>query len=227
MPTFSPAATIASTVSSTAPAPEPMTTTTRSASGAPWYSASRYWRPVRAANSSMTSWTIPGTASWYGLHASRAWKNTSGFCAVPRTTGASELSPRDRKARRSSSRISARRSSASRTAILLTSWLVRKPSKKWRNGTRLRSVAACAIAAKSCASWTDPAPSIAQPVARACMTSLWSPKIESACVASVRAATWITDGVSSPAILNMFGIIRSRPCDAVNVVAKAPFWSAP
>jgi len=46
-------------------------------------------------------------------------------------------------------------------------------------------------------------------------------------VAIVRAATWITAGVSSPAILNMFGIIRSKPCDAVNVVARAPFCSAP
>ena len=114
---------------------------------------------------------------------------------------------------------------------MLTSWLVRKPSKKWRNGTLARSVAACATAAKSCASWTDPAASIAQPVARACMTSLWSPKIESAWVASVRAATWMTAGVSSPAILNMFGIISRRPCDAVNVVVSAPFcsdpWTAP
>ena len=40
MPTFSPAATIVSTVSSTAPVPEPMTTITRSASGAPLYSTS-------------------------------------------------------------------------------------------------------------------------------------------------------------------------------------------
>ncbi len=81
--------------------------------------------------------------------------------------------------------------------------------------------------AKSCASCTDPAASIAQPVARACITSLWSPKIDRAWVAIVRAATWITAGVSSPAILNMFGIISSRPWDAVNVVASAPFCSAP
>ena len=46
-------------------------------------------------------------------------------------------------------------------------------------------------------------------------------------MARVRAATWMTVGVSSPAILNMFGIIRSRPWDAVKVVARAPFWSAP
>ena len=104
---------------------------------------------------------------------------------------------------------------------------VRKPSKKCRNGTRDRSVAACATSAKSCASCTEPAESIAQPVVRACMTSLWSPKIDSACVATVRAATWITAGVSSPAILNMLGTISSRPCDAVNVVASAPFCSAP
>ena len=41
----------------------------------------------------------------------------------------------------------------------------------------------------------------------------------------MRAATWMTAGVSSPAILNMFGIISRRPCDAVNVVASAPFCS--
>ena len=115
----------------------------------------------------------------------------------------------------------------SSSAILLISCDVRKPSKKWRNGTRARRVAAWATRAKSWASWTEPAASIAQPVARACMTSLWSPKIDRAWVAIVRAATWMTAGVSSPAILNMLGIIRRRPCDAVNVVARAPFWSAP
>ena len=66
------------------------------------------------------------------------------------------------------------------------------------------------------------AASIAQPVVRAAITSLWSPKIDSAWVAMVRAATWMTVGVSSPAILNMLGIISSRPCEAVNVVASAP-----
>ncbi len=174
---------------------------------------------------------MPGTASWKGLQASRAWKKTSGFWAVPRMTGVSEVRPRRRKASRSSSRIRARRSSGSRVAILLTSWLVRKPSKKCRNGTRDRSVAAWATAAKSCASWTELAASIAHPVARACMTSLWSPKIDSAWVATVRAATWMTAGVSSPAILDMLGIISRRPCDAVNVVVRAPFcrlpWTAP
>ena len=65
--------------------------------------------------------------------------------------------------------------SSSRSAILLISCEVRNPSKKCRNGTRLRSVAACATRAKSWASCTEPAASIAQPVARACMTSLWSP----------------------------------------------------
>ena len=59
---------------------------------------------------------------------------------------------------------------------------------------------------------------MAKPVCRQAMTSEWSPKIDSACVASVRAATCIANGVSSPAILYMFGIISSRPCDAVNVV---------
>jgi hypothetical protein len=46
-------------------------------------------------------------------------------------------------------------------------------------------------------------------------------------VATARAATWNTVGVSSPAILNMFGIISSRPCEAVKVVVSDPAWSEP
>ena len=108
-----------------------------------------------------------------------------------------------------------------------TSCEVRKPSKKCRNGTRASSVAACAIAARSCASWTEPEASIAKPVWRQAITSEWSPKIESACVATVRAATCMVNGVSSPAILYMLGIISSRPCEAVKVVVSAPACSAP
>ena len=59
------------------------------------------------------------------------------------------------------------------------------------------------------------------------MTSEWSPKIESACVATERAATCIANAVSSPAILYMLGIIRSRPCEEVKVVASAPACRAP
>ncbi len=69
--------------------------------------------------------------------------------------------------------------------------------------------------------------SSAHPVERQAMTSEWSPKIDSACAATARAAMWNTVGVSSPAILYMFGIISSRPCDAVNVVDRAPVVSAP
>jgi hypothetical protein len=110
---------------------------------------------------------------------------------------------------------------------LATSWEVRKPSKKCRNGTREASAEACATRAKSWASCTEPAASIAQPVGRAAITSEWSPKIDRAWVATVRAATWITVGVSSPAILNMLGSISSRPWEAVKVVASAPFSTAP
>ena len=104
---------------------------------------------------------------------------------------------------------------------------VRKPSKKWMNGTRVRSVAACATSARSCASWTEADASSANPVWRTAITSEWSPKIDSPCAARDRAATCSTVEVSSPAILYMFGIIRSRPCDAVNVVLRAPPCSAP
>ena len=68
---------------------------------------------------------------------------------------------------------------------------------------------------------------MAQPVLRQAITSLWSPKIDKACVATERAAMWKTVGVSSPAILNISGIIKSRPCEAVNVVHSAPAWRAP
>ena len=36
----------------------------------------------------------------------------------------------------------------------------------------------------------------------------------------------MTAGVNSPATLNMVGIMRSRPWEAVNVVVRAPFCSA-
>ena len=79
----------------------------------------------------------------------------------------------------------------------------------------------------SCASWTEFEQSMAKPVWRQAMTSEWSPKIDRAWVASVRAATCITNGVSSPAILYMLGIMSSSPWDAVNVVESAPACSAP
>ena len=62
---------------------------------------------------------------------------------------------------------------------------------------------------------------------RALITSEWSPKMDNACVAIARAAMWKTHGVSSPAILYMFGSINRRPWDAVNVVVSAPLCSAP
>ena len=68
---------------------------------------------------------------------------------------------------------------------------------------------------------------MAQPVLRAAITSVWSPKIDRAAQATARAEIWKTVGVSSPAILNMLGIIRSSPWEAVKVVVSAPVVSAP
>ena len=73
----------------------------------------------------------------------------------------------------------------------------------------------CATAAMSWASWTEPDASSAKPVWRHAITSWWSPKMERAWVARVRAETWKTAGSISPAILYMFGIISRRPCEAV------------
>ena len=91
------------------------------------------------------------------------------------------------------------------------SWEVRKPSKKWRKGTRQASVAVCATQAKSWDSCTEADASMANPVGRHAITSEWSPKIESAWVATVRAATCMQKAVSSPAILYMLGIISGSP----------------
>ena len=79
----------------------------------------------------------------------------------------------------------------------------------------------------SIASCTELEERKAKPVERADITSLWSPKIDRPCAASERAATCMTNGVSSPAILYMLGIISSRPCEAVKVVASEPVCSAP
>ncbi len=113
------------------------------------------------------------------------------------------------------------------SSIFCTSCEERKPSKKCRNGRRASSVAEWQMSDRSMTSWMLPDAIIAQPQERVAMTSEWSPKIDSACTASARADTWNTVEVSSPAILNMFGIMSSSPCDAVNVVVRAPAWSAP
>ena len=88
---------------------------------------------------------------------------------------------------------------------------VLKPSKKCINGTLACSVAAWAIKAMSCASCALFEQSMAKPVWRHAITSVWSPKMESAWWASARALTCITKLVNSPAILYMLGIINNKP----------------
>ena len=174
-------------------------------------------RPSRPARS-------PGTASWKGLAASRAWKNTSGFCAVPRTTGRSGGHATGAEAMTSSSRISARMSSSveQRDLVDLVARAEAVEEVQERDpdaqGRRVGDEGEVMRLLHRAGGTASPSRSV-----RACMTSLWSPKIDSACVATVRAATWMTVGVSSPAILNMLGTISSRPCDAVKVVAERTF----
>src|SRR5690606_16566020 len=87
--------------------------------------------------------------------------------------------------------------------------------------------ASWAMTAMSCDSWEQVDASMANPVWRAAITSEWSPKMERAWVAIDRAATWMTVGVSSPAILYMLGSISRRPCEEVKVVERAPVSRAP
>ncbi len=65
----------------------------------------------------------------------------------------------------------ARRSSSLSISSVFSSWLVRKPSKKWMKGTRLRSVASWDTAARSWHSCTEAELSRAKPVCRTAITS--------------------------------------------------------
>ena len=76
-------------------------------------------------------------------------------------------------------------------------------------------------------SCTLPVHSMAKPVLRQLITSLWSPKIDMAWVPTVRAATCSTPGRRSPAMRCSTGIISMRPWDEVKLVASAPVCSAP
>ncbi len=51
--------------------------------------------------------------------------------------------------------------------------------------------------------------------------------MDNAVVAMARADTWNTVGVSSPAILYIFGIISNKPWEAVKVVVSAPAVKEP
>ena len=73
----------------------------------------------------------------------------------------------------------------------------------------------CATAARSMACCTLAEDSMAKPVVRMVITSLWSQKMPRPLEATRREATWNTPGSSSPAILNMLGIISIRPWEEV------------
>jgi len=51
--------------------------------------------------------------------------------------------------------------------------------------------------------------------------------MDKAWAATARAETWKTAGSSSPDILNMLGIMSSRPWEAVKVVVRAPLAREP
>mmetsp|Transcript_67073 Transcript_67073/g.194152 ORF Transcript_67073/g.194152 Transcript_67073/m.194152 type:complete len:208 (-) Transcript_67073:332-955(-) len=153
----------------------------------------------------------------------------SSHWAVPRTWGWLGFKPRERCASISGARSSMTflKMGFGYAWIFMISCEVRKPSKAWTKGTRERSVAMCAARAKSKVSCTVFAKRIAKPVDLTCMTSFWSPKMLKAWEAMARAGMWNTQGVSSPAILHMFGSINSKPWEAVYVVARPPVESTP
>ncbi len=111
---------------------------------------------------------------------------------------------------------------------MVSIWLdVRHPSKKWQTGRPPSIAARCATRARSIVSCTEADDRYAKPDARVAITSLWSPKMLKAWVASERAPTWKTAGTRFPAILYMFEIISISPWELVKVVASDPVANAP
>ena len=78
--------------------------------------------------------------------------------------------------------------SSDKTFTSFNSCEVLKPSKIFRKGIFDFKVAAVAIMAMSCASCALLPNNIAKPVDLTAITSLWSPKIDKACVAKALAA---------------------------------------
>ena len=165
-----------------------------------------------------------------GLTASRAWKNTSGFCAVPRMLGASGVNPaRYRCSATNSSLIIARITVSSLSnSILEISCEVRKPSKKCRKGNARFEGGGMGNQRHVVTFLDRSRRRVTQnlsgaPPSRPSGHRKW---IRLAPL-SDRAAIWKTVGVSSPAILYIFGSINNNPCEAVKVVVNEPTCNAP
>ena len=150
--------------------------------------------------------------------ASRAWKKTSGFCAVPRRTGWSGVSARARcvgervlgqQARSARRRARPTLGSRARCGSRRRSAGTARAPPASRRARRRRSPGPPAGAART--AW--PCRS-----ARQAITSPWSPKIESACVARLRARRR-ADRTATARRRSRYrlGIISNRPCEAVNV----------
>ena len=113
------------------------------------------------------------------------------------------------------------------TSTFCSSWLVLKPSKKFRKGILPLIAAKWLIAVRSITCWGELSERKAKPVLLAAYISWWSPKIDKAWVARLLAATCITQGNISPAILYILGIINKSPWLAVKVVVKHPACKEP
>lgn len=163
--------------------------------------------------------------------ASAFWKKVSWNWPSWRECGLFGFRPRARWARSSSQGTICCMASYGITIGLLISCEVRKPSKKFMKGTEVFSVAMWLTSAMSIVCCTLLPARIANPVCRVAITSVWSPKMHSACLVIARAATWKTSGFSAPAMMYMLGTMSSSPWEDVNVVTLAPTsttpWHAP
>ena len=206
-PTFSPRPVRYSTVSSTVSAPKPMITITRSAWG-----SHAFKKTDRAP---FTRRTQPSTARRsLGRRRRSDWRTYGpgrnvGFSAVPRSAGRSESAHAPVLAHFILD-IRLLRSSSSISSIFATSCEVRKPSKKWRNGTPHSSVAARAIAAMC-----EPPEPIRSRTGRTRLGGSHHVGVvaenRERMSGEVRAATCIAKADSSPAILYILGSSGAAP----------------
>ena len=179
---------LSSKTSSTHSADEPIHTMTFSAFLLPTYSSGAYFLPTTRAKSLKIPVNISATFSYEDALFSLFWKNTSGFCEEPFWYGALLVIALCLNLLISSVGKSALISSSVMMFIFCISCDVRNPSKKWTTGKEVLRARMCAMSAKSCASCTEFEHKSIAPVCRTAITSLWSPNMERAWVATVRAA---------------------------------------
>ena len=215
-------------MAATVSAPDPMITITRSASGEPWYSKSECARPVSAAKRSIARCTIAGVAEVEAVDRLAILEEDVGV--LRRAAQHRAVRRQAAGARRVDEALVDHRADDVVVERLDLLQLVRRAEAVEEVQERHARLERRRVRDRARGP-APPAPTTRRAARSRCCgrPSRRCGRRRSTARAWRRRApiTWKTAGVSSPAILNMLGIISSRPWLAVNVVASPPPCSAP